>query len=72
MIYLLGVPVLIIFGGSLIYKKNNSEFQDKADRIKKIEENYLAKHPENMVKIQNFNKKVFVIGLYDDIMDDPT
>lgn len=72
MIYLLGVPVLMIFGGSLIYKKNNSEFQDKADRIKKIEENYLAKHPENMVKIQNFNKKVFVIGLYDDIMDDPT
>lgn len=68
--YLVGVPLLVLWGSYWIYLKNASELDDKAARVKKIEENYLSQHPENMVKLQNFNKKVFAIGVYDDIMID--
>jgi hypothetical protein len=70
LVYLVGVPLLVLWGGYRIYLKNASELDDKAARVKKIEENYLSQHPENMVKLQNFNKKVFAIGVYDDIMID--
>lgn len=62
--------MLVLWGGYRIYLKNASELDDKAARVKKIEDSYLEKHAENMVKLQNFNKKVFAIGVYDDFMID--
>lgn len=59
------------WGGYLIYKKNLAEGDERAERVQNIEKRYLATHTENMVKLQNFNKKVFAIGVYDDILDDP-
>jgi hypothetical protein len=37
--------------------------------IKATEEKYL--NNPNVIKLQNFNKKVFAIGIVDDILDDP-
>ena len=59
------------YGGYLIYKKNVMEAESRANRVNKIEEKYLSKNKDNILKLQNFNKKVFAIGLYDDILDDP-
>ena len=48
-----------------------AEAEQRAERVIKTEEKYLEKHKENIIKLQNFNKKVFAIGVYDDILDDP-
>ncbi len=63
--------MLMMYGGYCIYKKNVSEIDERAMRVKKIEEKYLTQHADNVIKLQNFNKKVFAIGVYDDILDDP-
>jgi len=71
LVYLCGVPALVLYGGYLMYKKNVAEAEQRSERVIKTEEKYLATHKENMIKLQNFNKKVFAIGVYDDILDDP-
>ena len=71
LVYLCGIPALVLYGGYLIYQKNVAESEQRAERVIKTEEKYLAKHKENIIKLQNFNKKVFAIGVYDDILDDP-
>jgi hypothetical protein len=71
LVYLCGIPAIVMYGGYLIYKKNVAEAESRAERVIKTEEKYLAKHKENMMKLQSFNKKVFAIGVYDDILDDP-
>eukprot|EP00354_Favella_ehrenbergii_P008730 CAMPEP_0170455620 /NCGR_PEP_ID=MMETSP0123-20130129/3526_1 /TAXON_ID=182087 /ORGANISM="Favella ehrenbergii, Strain Fehren 1" /LENGTH=66 /DNA_ID=CAMNT_0010718823 /DNA_START=72 /DNA_END=272 /DNA_ORIENTATION=- len=35
--------------------------------MKKTEDNFLTASPENMVKLQNFKKRVFAIGTVDDL-----
>jgi len=42
---------------------------EKANRIKKAEAKFL-KDSDNIIKLQNFNKKVYAVGMYDDMMDD--
>ena len=60
---------LLVGGGWTIYKKNVLLADERAEQIKKIENKFLQKHPENMIKLQNFKKKVFAIGMVDDIVD---
>ena len=69
LIYLIGMPCLVGYGGYQIYRKNVAEAEERAWRLKKTEEKFLSN--SNIVKLQNFNKKVFAIGVYDDILDDP-
>jgi hypothetical protein len=59
------------YGGYQVYKKNVNEADERAKLIQDIEEKYLEKHVGNLVKLQNFNKKVYAIGMVDDILDDP-
>lgn len=70
-IYIIGIPILICVASYQIYKKKASEEVEQAARVDKIERTYLEKHT-NVIKLQNFNKKVFAIGVLDDIMDDPS
>lgn len=63
--------MIMMYGGYCIYQKNVSEVDERAMRVKKIEEKYLTQHADNVIKLQNFKKKVFAIGVYDDILDDP-
>jgi hypothetical protein len=51
LIYLVGVPVLIMYGGFKIYKKNLVEGDERALRIEKVETKYLQKNASNMVKL---------------------
>jgi hypothetical protein len=30
-----------------------------------MEDKYLAPHPDHVVKLENFKKKIFAIGVYD-------
>lgn len=69
--YLIGIPSLMLYGGYLVYKKNMSEAEERAIRTEQIEAKYLDQHSGNLIKLQNFNKKVYAIGLVDDILDDP-
>ena len=69
LIYLIGMPSLVSYGGYQIYRKNVAEAEERAQRLKLTEEKFLSN--SNIVKLQNFNKKVFAIGVYDDILDDP-
>jgi hypothetical protein len=51
MTYILGVPLMMLWGGYKIYEKNSAELDEKAERVKKIEDDYLELHAENMVKL---------------------
>ena len=42
---------LILGGGWTIYKKNVLLADERAEQIKKIENKFLSKNPENMVKL---------------------
>lgn len=67
MIYLLGLPSIMMMGGYAIYNKNVLQAEERAEKLRKIEEKFLAANPENMIKLQNFKKRVFAIGTVDDI-----
>ena len=67
MIYLLGLPSIMLMGGYAIYNKNVLQAEERAERLRKIEEKFLTANPENMIKLQNFKKRVFAIGTVDDI-----
>jgi hypothetical protein len=41
--------------------------QDKAKHLKNIENQYLTKNAENLVKLENFKKKIFAVGVYDEL-----
>lgn len=51
MVYLLGLPCIMMLGGYTIYNKNVLQADERAEKLKKIEEKYLAANPENMVKL---------------------
>ena len=49
--YLFGVPVLMAAGGFTIYKKNIMEADERAERLRKVEEKFLSENPDNMIKL---------------------
>ena len=65
--YLLGIPVIAGLGAFTVYKKNVMEAEARAKKLKLVEEKFVGANPENMIKLQNFNKRVFAIGTVDDI-----
>ena len=68
--YLLSLGGVALGGGFVIYRKNVLQAESRAEQIKKTETKYLKRNPDNMVKLQNFQKKVFAIGVVDDIVDE--
>ena len=62
---------MALYGGWVIYKKGVLDADARADQVKRIENKYLDKHSDNMIKLQNFTKKVFAIGIVDDVLNDP-
>ncbi len=54
-------------GAYAIYNKNVLQADERAERLRKVEEKFLAANPENMIKLQNFKKRVFAIGTVDDL-----
>ena len=54
MAYLLGIPVVAMLGGYAIYNKNVLQADERAEKLRRVEEKYLAANPENMIKLQNF------------------
>ena len=68
--YLLSLGGVGLGGGFVIYRKNVLQAESRAEQIKKTETKYLKRNPDNMVKLQNFQKKVFAIGVVDDIVDE--
>ena len=67
MAYLFGVPFVMMLGGYTIYNKNVLQADERAERLRKVEEKFLSANPENMIKLQNFKKRVFAIGTVDDL-----
>jgi hypothetical protein len=51
LVYLCGVPGLMLYGGYLIYRKNVVEADQRAERVTRIEEKYLSKNKENILKL---------------------
>ena len=68
--YIVGVPGAALYGGWCIYKKEVVEAGNREQQVKRIENKFIEKH-DNLLKLQNFNKKVFAIGLRDDEFIDP-
>lgn len=66
--YLVGIPALFTYGGYMIYQKNVVEAEERALQLKKTEDKYITKNKSNMLKLQNFTKRVFAIGVIDDIL----
>lgn len=67
MAYLAGIPIAMVIGGFTIYRKNVLQADERAEKLRKVEDKFLAANPENMIKLQNFKKRVFAIGTVDDI-----
>ena len=67
MAYLFGIPFAIMLGGYTIYNKNVLQADERAEKLRQVEEKFLTANPENMIKLQNFKKRVFAIGTVDDL-----
>ena len=67
MAYLIGIPSVMAAGAYSVYNKNVLQADERARKLIEVEERYLAKYPENMIKLQNFQKRVFAIGTVDDL-----
>lgn len=68
--YLVLVPSVLAYGAFAIYKKNFLESEVRGQHIKMVEEKYIPENRANLIKLQNFKRKVFAVGLVDDILRD--
>lgn len=57
----------MLFGLFTIYNKNVMQADERANKLREIEERYLVANPENMIKLQNFKQRIFAIGMVDDL-----
>lgn len=62
---------MVCYGGYLVYKKAIAEAEERAERLKATEAKYLKANADRLVKLENFTKKVYAVGIVDDILDDP-
>ena len=65
--YLFLIPTVMGASAFTLYRKNVLQAGERAAKLKEIEERYLGANPDNMVKLQNFKKRVFAIGMIDDL-----
>ena len=49
--YLTGIPVIAALGAFTVYKKNILDAEDRAKKLKAVEEKFLGANPENMIKL---------------------
>ena len=66
--YIVGVPSLLGFSGYKLYQQSVAEEKDKQEKLKEIEDKYLKQNNKNLVKLDNFRKKVFAIGIEEDFL----
>ena len=66
-LYLLGIPIVMALGAFKVYSKNILQADERAEKLREIEERFIAANPENMLKLQNFKQRVFAIGMVDDL-----
>lgn len=69
--YIVGIPMMVSYGGYLVYKKEVAAATERAERLKATENKYLSSNLNNLIKLENFTKKVYAVGIVDDILDDP-
>ena len=51
MAYLIGIPSVMAVGAYSVYNKNVLQADARAQKLSEVEERYLAKYPENMIKL---------------------
>jgi hypothetical protein len=65
--YLIGVPALIGFSGYILYGKANSQEEERQKMLQDMEHKYLNENKERVVKLENFKKRIFAVGVYDSL-----
>jgi hypothetical protein len=63
--YLMGVPALIGFSAYTLYSKANSQEEERQEQLAQLEEKYLDTNKDRVVKLENFKKKIFAVGVHD-------
>ena len=51
MAYLIGIPFVFAAGGYTIYNRNVLQADERAEKMRKTEERFLTKNPDNMIKL---------------------
>ena len=70
-LYLTGLPLLMAFGAYSFYRMASLKQEQQAKRYAEVESKYINKDHDNIIKLQNFNKRVYAIGVYDEFLDSP-
>jgi hypothetical protein len=65
LVYLAGVPVLLGYAGFTLYRNAILQDEERQLQLQEMEDKYLKKHEDHIVKLENFKKKVYAIGVYD-------
>lgn len=64
MAYLAGIPTVIAYVGYSLYFKSRQMEDERKDQLLRMEEKYLTDN-EKVVKLENFKKKIFAVGVED-------
>lgn len=64
MAYLSGIPMVLGYAGYTLYFKSKELDEERRDQIQRVEEKYLT-NPDKVVKLENFKKKIFAVGVED-------
>ena len=65
LVYLAGVPVLLGYAGFTLYRNALIQEEERLLQLQKMEDKYINKHKDHVVKLENFKKKVYAVGVYD-------
>ncbi len=63
--YLTGLPVLLGYAGYTLYKNSLLLEEERKEQLRELEDKYLVKHKDSLVKLENFRKKIFTVGVLD-------
>ena len=62
--YLTGIPAVLAYAGYTLYYKSKELDEERRDQLLRMEEKYLT-DPAKVVKLENFKKKIFAVGVED-------
>lgn len=65
--YLLGVPALIGYSAYTLYGKASSQEEERQKLLQEMELKYLNENKDKVVKLENFKKRIFAIGVHDSL-----
>lgn len=66
--YIVGIPTLLGYSGYTLYKQSLTYESERVSQLQEIESRYVDCNRDKVIRLENFKKKIFVVGVQDELI----